>query len=104
MAERIFEVEPLEPVEAWTLFSELVGKDTLNSSPEIQQLACSTLDRCQGFPSAIRMAGRKLAGCKIVREWERLTQELEDLIKEEISGTEDQLFHVLLYLSQGICN
>ncbi|RVW62406.1 Disease resistance protein RFL1 [Vitis vinifera] len=92
MAERIFEVEPLEPVEAWTLFSELVGKDTLNSSPEIQQLARSTLDRCQGFPSAIRMAGRKLAGCKIVREWERLTQELEDLIKEEISG-EDTLPH-----------
>ncbi|KAJ9682722.1 hypothetical protein PVL29_018618 [Vitis rotundifolia] len=89
-AQRIFEVEPFEWVEAWTLFSELVGEDTLNSSPGIQQLAHSTLERCQGLPSAIIMAGRTLAGCKIVREWEQLTQELEDLIKEEIS---DRLPH-----------
>ena len=94
-AKRYLLVKPLACEEAWTLFSELVGEDTLNSSPGIQQLAHSTLERCQGLPSAIIMAGRTLAGCKIVREWEQLTQELEDLIKEEISGMEDQLFHVL---------
>ncbi|XP_034680456.1 disease resistance protein SUMM2-like [Vitis riparia] len=94
-AQRIFEVEPLEWVEAWTLFSELVGEDTLNFSPEIQQLAHSTLERCQGLPSAIIMAGRTLVGSNIVREWEQLTQELEDLIKEEISG-EDRLPHAVV--------
>ncbi|XP_034695584.1 probable disease resistance protein At5g63020 [Vitis riparia] len=87
--------KPLACEEAWTLFSELVGEDTLNSSPGIQQLAHSTLERCQGLPSAIIMAGRTLAGCKIVREWEQLTQELEDLIKEEISG-EDRLPHAVV--------
>lgn len=94
-AERWLPVKHLACEEAWTLFSELVGEDTLNSSPGMKQLAHSTLERCQGLPSAIIMAGRTLAGCKIVREWEQLTQELEDLIKEEISGMEDQLFHVL---------
>ncbi|KAJ9682721.1 hypothetical protein PVL29_018617 [Vitis rotundifolia] len=94
-AKRWLPVKPLACEEAWTLFSEFVGEDTLNSSPGIQQLAHGTLERCQGLPSAIILAGRTLAGCKIVREWERLTQELEDVIKEEISGMEDQLFHVL---------
>ncbi|KAJ9682719.1 hypothetical protein PVL29_018615 [Vitis rotundifolia] len=89
-AKRWLPVKPLACEEAWTLFSELVGEDTLNSSPGIQQLAHSTLERCQGLPSAIILAGRTLAGCKIVREWERLTQELEDVIKEEIS--EENMF------------
>ncbi|KAL6334263.1 hypothetical protein AAG906_014661 [Vitis piasezkii] len=94
-AKRWLPVKPLAWEESWTLFSELVGEDTLNSSPGIQQLAHSTLERCQGLPSAIIMAGRTLAGCKIVREWEQLTQELEDLIKEEISG-EDRLPHAVV--------
>ncbi|XP_034680452.1 disease resistance protein RFL1-like isoform X1 [Vitis riparia] len=94
-AKRWLPVKPLACEEAWTLFSELVGEDTLNSSPGIQQLAHSTLERCQGLPSAIIMAGRTLAGCKIVREWERLAQELEDVIKEEISG-EDRLPHAVV--------
>ncbi|XP_034680458.1 probable disease resistance protein At1g61310 [Vitis riparia] len=94
-AQRIFEVEPLKWVEAWTLFSELVGEDTLNFSPMIQHLAHSTLERCQGLPSAIIMAGRTLAGCKIVWKWEQLTQELAELIKEEISG-EDRWPHAVV--------
>ena len=73
-AKRYLLVKPLACEEAWTLFSELVGEDTLNSSPGIQQLAHSTLERCQGLPSAIIMAGQTLAGCKIVREWEQLTR------------------------------
>ncbi|XP_034696514.1 probable disease resistance protein At1g52660 [Vitis riparia] len=85
-AKRWLAVKPLAWVEAWTLFTKLVGEDTLNSSPRIQQLAHSTLERCQGLPSAIIMAGRKLGGCKIVREWEQLTLVLENLIKEVISG------------------
>ena len=40
------------------------------------------------------MAARKLAGCH-VGVWEQLTEELDDLIEEEISGMEDQFFYGL---------
>ncbi|KAL6333955.1 hypothetical protein AAG906_000006 [Vitis piasezkii] len=81
--QRIFEVEPLKCSEAWTLFIGLVREDT---RPMIQQLAHSTLERCQ-----------VLAGCKIVRDWERLTQVLEDVIKKKFQvwriNWEDRLPH-----------
>ena len=94
-AQRLLEVQPLPWRVARTLFRELVGKDTLISTPEIFELAQSTVERCQGFPSAIITTGQTLAACKNFKEWEQLTQELGDLIEEEILGVEDPLFHVL---------
>ncbi|RVW66664.1 putative disease resistance protein [Vitis vinifera] len=84
-AQRLLEVQPLPWRVARTLFRELVGKDTLISTPEIFELAQSTVERCQGFPSAIITTGQTLAACKNFKEWEQLTQELGDLIEEEIS-------------------
>ena len=87
---RQLEVGPLAPTEAWALFIKLIGENTLNFSPAIEQLARNILTKCEGLPSAIVMAGRQLAA-RNVGEWEQLTQELEYLIREEISGMEDQL-------------
>lgn len=56
------EVMSVEREEARTLFCERLGKDTLNSIPEMH--ASRILDRCQGLPSATIRAGRALAGCK----------------------------------------
>ncbi|KAJ9682718.1 hypothetical protein PVL29_018614 [Vitis rotundifolia] len=83
-AQWTFPVEPLKWDDALTLFSEKIGEDTLNSSPVVRQLALNTLDRCKGLPSAIITAGRALAGCKTVREWEQLTQELEEEISDRL--------------------
>ena len=87
---RQLEVGPLAPTEGWALFIKLIGENTLNSSPAIEQLARNILTKCEGLPYAIVMAGRQLAA-RNVGEWEQSTQELEYLIREEISGMEDQL-------------
>ncbi|MBA0695019.1 hypothetical protein Goari_005257 [Gossypium aridum] len=56
-------VECLEPKEAWKLFQDKVGDETLNSHPDIRKLAKQVDERCGGLPLALITIGRAMA-CK----------------------------------------
>ncbi|TYI78699.1 hypothetical protein E1A91_D06G231200v1 [Gossypium mustelinum] len=56
-------VEYLEPKEAWKLFQDKVGDETLNSHPDIRKLAKQVDERCGGLPLALITIGRAMA-CK----------------------------------------
>nr|KJB68124.1 hypothetical protein B456_010G226800 [Gossypium raimondii] len=51
-------VEYLEPKEAWKLFQDKVGDETLNSHPDIRKLAKQVDERCGGLPLALITIGR----------------------------------------------
>ena len=103
-AQRRFKVECLPSTEALNLFMLMVREDTLSSHPDIRNLAYSVMERCKGLPLALVTVGRALADKNTLGEWEQAIQELENFLLE-ISGTEDQLFHVLklsYYLSPNL--
>ena len=103
-AQRRFKVECLPSTEALNLFMLMVREDTLSSHPDIRNLAYSVMERCKGLPLALVTVGRALADKNTFGEWEQAIQELENFLLE-ISGTEDQLFHVLklsYYLSPNL--
>ncbi|TYJ31507.1 hypothetical protein E1A91_A06G203800v1 [Gossypium mustelinum] len=56
-------VECLEPKDAWKLFQDKVGDETLNSHPNIRKLAKQVVERCGGLPLALITIGRAMA-CK----------------------------------------
>ncbi|KAL5822506.1 hypothetical protein ACOSQ4_020406 [Xanthoceras sorbifolium] len=64
------EVECLMDEEAWTLFREKVGEETLNSHPDIPLLAKEMARECGGLPLALITIGRAMAGRIQRQEWE----------------------------------
>ncbi|RVW28692.1 putative disease resistance protein [Vitis vinifera] len=91
--ERKFRVECLEQEEALALFMKKVGENTLNSHPDIPQLAEKVAERCKGLPLALVTVGRAMADKNSPEKWDQAIQELEKF-PVEISGMEDQ-FSVL---------
>ncbi|KAA3478441.1 putative disease resistance protein [Gossypium australe] len=66
---RKIKVECLEPEKAWELFQEKVGDETLNSHPDIPNLAKQVAERCGGLPLALITIGRAMACKTTLEEW-----------------------------------
>ncbi|PPD74127.1 hypothetical protein GOBAR_AA38728 [Gossypium barbadense] len=63
-------VECLPPGEAFKLFEEKVGSETLRMHPDICKLAEAVVEECAGLPLALITIGRAMASKKTPREWE----------------------------------
>ena len=92
--QRMFRVECLAQEEALALFLEKVGKNTLNSHPDISRLSEKMAEWCKGLPLALITVGRAMANKNSPHEWDQAIQELEKF-PVEISGMEVELYHVL---------
>ncbi|MFQ6644278.1 hypothetical protein Gotur_018396 [Gossypium turneri] len=68
-ARRKIKVECLEPETAWELFQDKVGDETLNSHPDIPNLAKQVAERCGGLPLALITIGRAMACKTTLEEW-----------------------------------
>ncbi|KAJ4718295.1 Disease resistance protein family [Melia azedarach] len=69
-ANREFKVNCLAHDEAWKLFQTKVGKETLDSHPDIPELAQIVAKECGGFPLTLITIGRAMAFKKTPEEWE----------------------------------
>ncbi|KAJ9682727.1 hypothetical protein PVL29_018623 [Vitis rotundifolia] len=81
-AQRRFKIEPLAWKEALDLFMEMVGKDTVRSHPEIENLTSSVVERCRGLPLALVTVGRALADKSTPWQWEQAMKMLPNFVKE----------------------
>ncbi|KAI9162004.1 hypothetical protein LWI28_022764 [Acer negundo] len=72
-----FKVECLTDEEAWKLFQNKVGEDTLNSHSDILELAKSVAQECGGLPLALITIGRAMAYKKTPEEWNYAIQVLK---------------------------
>ncbi|XVF11375.1 hypothetical protein REPUB_Repub08aG0022600 [Reevesia pubescens] len=68
-ANKIIPVQCLPEEKAWELFQERVGAQTLDSSPDICQLAHEVAKECQGLPLALITIARAMAFKKRVEDW-----------------------------------
>ncbi|KAJ7951819.1 Disease resistance protein [Quillaja saponaria] len=76
-AHRRIRVECLAPQKAFELFKEKVGEETLNSHPDIPDLAKKVAAECQGLPLALITVGRTMAKKEEPKEWERVIEILK---------------------------
>ncbi|WRX27212.1 Leucine-rich repeat - like 10, partial [Theobroma cacao] len=63
-------VECLRANEAWELFREKVGEETLHSHPDIPGFAQKVAEKCSGLPLALITIGRAMASKKTPQAWE----------------------------------
>ncbi|BAA97160.1 NBS/LRR disease resistance protein [Arabidopsis thaliana] len=63
------EITCLSPEEAWDLFQETVGENTLRSHQDIPKLARVVASTCRGLPLALNLIGEAMSGKRTVREW-----------------------------------
>ncbi|PPR88828.1 hypothetical protein GOBAR_AA31862 [Gossypium barbadense] len=68
-ARRKIKVECLKPEKAWELFQDKVGDETLNSHPDIPNLAKQVAERCDGLPLALITIGHAMACKTTLGEW-----------------------------------
>ncbi|XP_022777127.1 probable disease resistance protein At1g12280 [Durio zibethinus] len=70
-------VDCLRANEAWKLFREKVGEETLNSHPDIPELAKKLAEKCGGLPLALITIGRAMASKKTPQAWEYAVEVLK---------------------------
>ncbi|KAK3200172.1 hypothetical protein Dsin_023587 [Dipteronia sinensis] len=89
-ADKVFKVTCLSENDAWRLFKALVGDETLQSHPEVLDLAKDVSRECRGLPLALVSIGRSMASKKTPQEWDDLYRVLRRSMTS-YSGSDDQL-------------
>ncbi|ESR40600.1 hypothetical protein CICLE_v10024842mg [Citrus x clementina] len=74
--DRKFQVACLSEKDAWELFREKVGEETLQSHHDIDELAQIVVKECGGLPLALITIGRAMAYRKKAEQWRRAIEEL----------------------------
>ncbi|KAG2260756.1 hypothetical protein Bca52824_080050 [Brassica carinata] len=90
------EVCCLDADKAWDLFKEKVGKHTLESHPDIPELAWKVAEKCRGLPLALNVIGETMASKRSVQEWHRAVDVLNSSATD-FSGVEDEILPILKY-------
>ncbi|KAJ4721580.1 Disease resistance protein family [Melia azedarach] len=95
-AQKSFKVECLRYEDAWRLFEEKVGKETLDSYPNIPELAETVAKECGGLPLALIVVGRAMACKKTPQEWEHAIEVLRSTASK-FSGMERTVYSRLKF-------
>ncbi|MFQ6644293.1 hypothetical protein Gotur_017767, partial [Gossypium turneri] len=93
-ARKKIKVECLEPEKAWELFQDKVGDETLNSHPDIPNLAKQVAERCGGLPLALITIGRAMACKSTLGEWKYA---IEMLKRCALPKMENEVFPLLKF-------
>ncbi|CBI36497.3 unnamed protein product, partial [Vitis vinifera] len=76
-AHKKIQVKSLTWKDSWDLFQKYVGKDVLNSDPEIFELAEMVAKECCGLPLAIITIGRAMASKVTPQDWKHAIRVLQ---------------------------
>ncbi|KAH9714834.1 putative disease resistance protein [Citrus sinensis] len=95
-AHKSFKVECLGYEDAWRLFEEKVGRNILDSHPDIPELAETVARECGGLPLALITVGRAMASMKAPREWEHAIDVLRSSASK-FSGMEKRVLSRLKF-------
>ncbi|KAF8111125.1 hypothetical protein N665_0076s0121 [Sinapis alba] len=90
------EVRCLDTDEAWNLFKEKVGENTLGRHPDIPELARKVAVKCRGLPLALNVIGETMASKRSVQEWRQAEYVLTSSATEFL-GVEDEILRILKY-------
>ncbi|KAG1342051.1 Disease resistance protein RPS5 [Cocos nucifera] len=89
--ERI-KINCLEQEDAWQLFREMVGQDTLKSDPRIPRLASQVVMECHGLPLALIVIGKAMSTRKTSKEWQNAITLLRGSRLPDIVDKDEDMF------------
>ncbi|XP_065865684.1 probable disease resistance protein At5g63020 [Euphorbia lathyris] len=90
-AKKRIKVEKLPPDQAWQLFEEKLGRDTLSADPDIRPIAESVAKECDGLPLALIVVARAMACSKTAKEWRYALSDLQQSASD-LQGIKDEVF------------
>ncbi|XP_034680824.1 probable disease resistance protein At1g61300 [Vitis riparia] len=90
------EVKSLAWKDSWDLFQKYVGEETLNSDPEISELAEMVAKECCGLPLAIITIGRAMASKVTPQDWKHAIRVLQTSASK-FPGMGHQVYSLLKY-------
>ncbi|XP_040972219.1 disease resistance protein UNI [Gossypium hirsutum] len=91
-ARKKIKVECLKSEEAWKLFQDKVGDETLNSHPDIRELAKQVAKRCGGLPLALITICRAMACKTTCVEWNYAIKKLK---RSSLTKMKNEVFPLL---------
>ncbi|XP_052300796.1 probable disease resistance protein At5g63020 isoform X2 [Citrus sinensis] len=100
---RKFKVACLSEEDAWELFREKVGQETLESDHEIVELAQTVAKECDGLPLALITIGRAMAYRKKAEQWRRAIEALRRSASE-FSGLGKEVYPLLKFSYDSLQN
>ncbi|KAK9191219.1 hypothetical protein WN943_019830 [Citrus x changshan-huyou] len=95
-ARRMFKVACLSDEDAWELFREKVGEETIESHHSIPELAQTVAKECDGLPLALITIGRAMAYKKTPEEW-RYAIEVLRRSASEFAGLGKEVYPLLKF-------
>ncbi|KAB2043459.1 hypothetical protein ES319_D01G019200v1 [Gossypium barbadense] len=90
-------VECLPPGEAFKLFEEKVGSETLQMHPDICKLAEAVVEECAGLPLALITIGRAMASKRTPHEWKYAIEVLRQSTASVFPGVGKEMFPKLKF-------
>ncbi|KAK9229445.1 hypothetical protein WN944_022407 [Citrus x changshan-huyou] len=102
-ADRKFLVACLSEKDAWELFREKVGEETLKSDHDIAELAQIVAKECGGLPLALMTIGRAMAYRKKAEQWRRAIEELRRSASE-FAGLGKEVYPLLKFSYDSLQN
>ncbi|KAE8721199.1 putative Disease resistance protein family [Hibiscus syriacus] len=93
-ARKKIKVECLKLEEAWKLFQEKVGDETLHSHPDIPKLAKQVAEECCGLPLALVTIGRAMASKTTPGEWNYAIKKLK---QSRLPKMENEVYPLLKF-------
>ncbi|GAY55223.1 hypothetical protein CUMW_162770 [Citrus unshiu] len=102
-AHRKFKVACLSEEDAWELFREKVGAETLESDHDIVELAQTVAKECGGLPLALITIGRAMAYKKTAEEWRYAIEALRRSASE-FAGLGEKVYSLLKFSYDSLQN
>ncbi|KAH9715475.1 Disease resistance protein SUMM2 [Citrus sinensis] len=102
-AHQNFKVACLSHNDAWELFQQKVGEETLNCHPEILELARTVAKECGGLPLALITIGRAMACKKRPEEWKYAIEVLRTS-SSQFAGLGNEVYPLLKFSYDNLPN
>ncbi|KDO52300.1 hypothetical protein CISIN_1g039262mg [Citrus sinensis] len=102
-AHKKFKVECLSHNDAWELFRQKVGGETLNCHPDILELAETVAKECGGLPLALITIGRAMSCKRMPEEWSYAIQVLRTS-SSQFPGLGNEVYPLLKFSYDNLPN
>ncbi|XP_039116585.1 disease resistance protein RFL1-like [Dioscorea cayenensis subsp. rotundata] len=102
--ENTIKVECLESDEAWDLFKDNVNLAVIESDEKFKEIAWQVMEKCGGFPLALKVIGKAMSNKKSVQDWKFILNSIKNSGTEVVRGVQESLLPILKFSYDNLTN